>query len=144
MPDTIRDFCRDTRQPIPDSIGAIVRCVLESLALLYRQTLDDLQSLTGDPIESLHIVGGGTKNELLNQFAANAIKKRVITGPVEATAAGNIIIQALAQGHLASLEKARNLIRDSNTLKQYEPQEGPAWDSAFQSFRNLKSRLTSD
>lgn len=144
MPEAIRAFCRETQQPLPDSVGAIARCVLESLALLYRQTLDDLQALTGDPIESLHIVGGGTKNALLNQFAANAIKKQVITGPVEATAAGNIIIQALAQGHLSSLADARALVRASHSLKSFEPEEAADWDKAYQAFQKFKSRSTTD
>src|SRR5439155_10630627 len=100
MPARIADYCRETGQAPPVSPGATVRCVLESLALLYRRTLLQLERLVGKKLERLHIVGGGCRNGLLNQFTANALQIPVLAGPVEATATVNILIQAITLGHL--------------------------------------------
>src|SRR5437764_3256598 len=99
----------------------MIRCALESLALLYRRTLLQIEQLIGKKIERLHIVGGGSRNTLLNQFAANALQIPVIAGPVEATAAGNILIQAITLGHLPSLAAARTVVRASSDLGQMQP-----------------------
>src|SRR5207249_7469708 len=93
--------------------GATIRCVLESLALLYRRTLRQIEQLLGRRVERLHIVGGGGRNSLLNRFTANALQIPVLIGPVEATAAGNILVQAITLGHLPSLAAARQIVRDS-------------------------------
>jgi rhamnulokinase len=113
MPAKIAEYCRETGQPVPANAGATVRCVFESLALLYRERLEQLEQLLGRRIERLHIVGGGSKNMLLNQFTANAIQRSVSAGPAEATAIGNIIVQALALGHLPTLSAAREIVRES-------------------------------
>ena len=102
MPEKIAEFCRETGQPVPSTPGATLRCVLESLALLYRRTLRQIEQLTEKKIERLHIVGGGSKNSLLNQFTANAAQIPVLAGPVEATALGNILVQAITLGHIPS------------------------------------------
>ena len=109
----IEQFCIETTQPSPATPGQFVRCVLESLALLYRATLADVERLTGRPVRLLHIVGGGSRNELLNQFAASATGRRVIVGPVEASAAGNVLVQAIALQHVPSLAAARAIVRES-------------------------------
>lgn len=137
MPEKIASLCRETGQPVPDSPGATVRCIYESLALLYRFTLRRLEGLLGKKLERLHIVGGGSKDNLLNQFAASATGLPVLAGPVEATALGNILVQALALGHLASLDQARTVVRNSVSLSQVTPQETTTWDSAAEKFASL-------
>ncbi len=138
MPAAIQAFCRETQQPEPQDPGAVTRCILESLALLYRQTMDELETLTGQPLRKLHIVGGGSKNQLLNQLTANAIQRPVVTGPVEATAAGNIVIQALSSGDLTDLKAARALVRASHTLQTIEPTDGDSWNQAAERFKALR------
>lgn len=130
-------FCRRTNQPAPKTEGAFVRCALESLALLYRRTLGQIEQLTGKKIEWLHIVGGGSHNDLLNQFTSNAVQIPVLAGPAEATAAGNVVLQAIALGHLPSLGAAREVIRDSNTVRRFEPKDSEAWDAAFTRFEKF-------
>ena len=142
MPARIAEYCRETSQPVPETVGAIARCILESLSLhprcpCSRATLGELEQLTGKSINRLHIVGGGTRNELLNQCAASATGRRVITGPVEATAAGNILIQAIAAGAVPSLAEARAIVARSFPQNTYEPQEPSLWEAAYQRFTAL-------
>ncbi len=137
MPRRIAGYCRETGQPEPATPGAVIRCVLESLALLYRRTVRQIEALTGRPIARLHIVGGGSQNVLLNQFTANACRVPVVTGPVEATAAGNVLVQAIALGHLPSLAAAREVVRRSFELGTIEPADSDAWDAAFARFEQL-------
>ena len=137
MPARIAEYCRETSQPVPETVGAIARCILESLSLLYRESLGELEQLTGKSINRLHIVGGGTRNELLNQCAASATGRRVITGPVEATAAGNILIQAIAAGAVPSLAEARAIVARSFPQNTSEPQEPSLWEAAYQRFTAL-------
>lgn len=113
MPDKVRTFCEETGQPVPDSRPRMVRCILESLALLYAETLDQLEQLSGKSIRRLHIVGGGSRNELLNQLTADVSGREVVAGPVEATAIGNLLVQAAAQGGLATegVEGIREVVR---------------------------------
>ena len=138
MPEAIAEYCRETGQPVPGSPGAFVRCALESLALLYRQTLREIEELTGKRVTRLHVVGGGSKNDLLNQFTANALQIPVHAGPVEATAAGNVLIQAIGLGHLPSLEAARIVIRDSMPVKIIQPQDAASWAAADERFSALR------
>ncbi len=139
MPAKIASFCRDTGQPVPETPGAIIRCVYESLALLYRHTLHNMEKLTGRKAERLHIVGGGSKDGTLNQFAANACQIPVVAGPTEATATGNILVQAIALGHLPSLDAARQVVAKSMAGKTIMPADGPAWDAAYTRFLKLVS-----
>lgn len=138
MPARIAEFCRRTRQPVPESKGQFIRCALESLALKYRKTLDSLESVLGQRLDPLHIVGGGTKNRLLNQFAANATARPVVAGPVEATAIGNILVQAVALGELGSLADARAVVRRSFDVARYEPQDVDRWAEAYQRWAGLR------
>lgn len=140
MPEAIRDWCRRTNQEIPDSEGGLVRTALESLALKYRMVLGWLEELSGERTEVIHIVGGGTQNELLNQFTADATGRPVITGPIEATALGNILVQARTAGAVGSLAQIRDVVRASSTMKRYEPQNTLAWDAAYARFVELTQR----
>ena len=127
MPQKIAAFCRESGQPAPATPGATIRCVLESLALLYRRTLRQLEQLLGNQFERLHIVGGGSRNALLNQFTANALQIPVLAGPVEATALGNVLVQAIALGHLPSLAEARKVVRTCFEVTTFLPKEAAEW-----------------
>ncbi len=131
MPARIRAVCQETGQPVPESKGAVVRCALESLALKYRWVLERIEEILGRRLEPIHIVGGGSQNRLLNQFTADATGRQVIAGPVEATAIGNVVVQAMALGHINSLEEGRQIIRNSFDVITYEPAGGAEWDEAY-------------
>lgn len=137
MPHSIVDFCRSTNQPVPGTPGGIVRCVLESLALTYRRTIDQLEEVTGEKLDTIHIVGGGSKNRLLNRLTANATGRTVQAGPVECTAIGNILIQAIALGHVSSLEAARGIVRRSFPMERYEPAGKMLWEDAWNRFQQF-------
>lgn len=137
MPQAIRSFCEKTGQPVPESEGAVVRCALESIAMKFRHVLGMCEELAGGRIETIHIVGGGTKNRQLCQAAADACHRHVVAGPVEATAIGNIMMQAVAAGDVASIAEARDVIRRSFTVDEYEPRNPAAWDDAYQRFLKI-------
>src|SRR6516164_9036984 len=132
-------FCSETGQPAPETPGQFSRCVLESLALLYRVTLDEIERLTGRKISRLHIVGGGSQNALLNQLAANAIQRRVTAGPAEATAIGNLLIQGIALGDIESVAALRTIVRNSFALRTFEPERAEAggWQGAYRRFGEI-------
>jgi rhamnulokinase len=134
MPEAIRAACRRTGQPEPEGVGAVIRCALESLALKYRQVLGCLEDLIGGRIEALHIVGGGTQNRQLCQMAADACRRRVVAGPIEATAIGNVMMQAVAAGAVGSIAEAREVIRRSFSVEEYVPQDAEAWDAAYERY----------
>ncbi len=138
MPMAIREFCRESGQSEPQSPGELVRCCLDSLALKYRWTFERLEELRG-PLDALHIVGGGTQNELLSQLTADCIGKPVIAGPVEATAAGNVLIQAMAGGQVRDLAQIREVVRASFETKRFEPRAGEKakWDEKFGRFEAM-------
>ena len=138
MPEKIADFCRETNQPVPETPGQVARCIYESLAICYRTMLDLLEEITDRKLNRLHIVGGGSQSSLLNQFAASATGRTVFSGPVEATACGNVLIQALALGHLPNLEAAREVVRTSFSIRKYQPEQSNEWEQAFLRFKNLK------
>lgn len=137
MAEAIAAECRRTGQPVPETEGQFVRCALESLALKYRLVLQWLEELTDTPVEVIHIVGGGTQNQLLNQFTADACGRPVLAGPIEATALGNVLLQARAAGDLASLAELRDVVRASETIGEYTPQNPASWDDAWSRFRTL-------
>jgi len=137
MPTRIRQFCVRTGQKPPEDKGTIARLVFESLACKYRWTLERLEGLVGHRLDTLHIVGGGSQNRLLNQFTADAIGRPVVTGPVEATAAGNALMQLLALGAIGSLEEGREVIRRSFGTETFSPRETSRWDEAYTRYRNL-------
>ncbi len=139
MPKKIAEFCAETGQPVPADHGAYMRCIYESLALFYRVVLRRIERFTGKKIERLHIVGGGSKDMTLNQCAANAMKIPVLAGPTECTALGNILVQSIALGHVASHAAAREIVRNSFEVKNVTPQSSPEWDAAAVRFEKLVS-----
>jgi rhamnulokinase len=137
MPSQIQKYCIDTNQTVPRTKGQLIRVALEGMALRYRWVLERLEELTGKRLEPIHIIGGGTKNRLLNQFAADALCRTVITGPVEATAIGNILMQAIGLQHLDSLAEARQVVRASFRPEVYEPKNAADWDEAYARFQKV-------
>jgi rhamnulokinase len=137
MPDALADFCRRTGQVVPAEPGAVVRCALEGLALRYRWVLERLEELLGRRLDVVHIVGGGCQNALLCQFAADACNRTVVAGPVEATAAGNVLVQALGLRLLGSLAEGREVIRRSFDVVTYTPRNPEAWQAPYQRFLSL-------
>jgi len=137
MPAAIQNFCRKTGQPVPSTPGEILRCAIESLALKYRMVLEELRQVSPHPIEKIHIIGGGSQHITLCQFTADATSLPVITGPVEATAIGNIMGQALALGYVRSLDEIRAIIAHSSELQTYEPRETTAWQAAYDRFKTI-------
>jgi rhamnulokinase len=134
MEEAIRQYCADSLQPIPQTQGQIVRCIFESLALRYRDVLDDLRELTDRSLNSLYVIGGGSRNDLLNQFAANSTGATVYAGPSEATAMGNIIIQAIAAKEIPNVLTIRKLIHHSTPMTTFKPKDIYAWDEAYERY----------
>jgi rhamnulokinase len=137
MPQAIAEFCRRTGQPVPQSEGEFVRGILESLALQYCRVMEMTEELQGKKIEALHVVGGGSQNALLNQFTAAALGKPVLAGPVEATALGNVAVQAIALGEFKNISEARQAVRNSFAIQEFHPQAPAVWDEAYQHFIKL-------
>jgi sugar (pentulose or hexulose) kinase len=138
MPERVREFCRRTGQPVPETVGEVVRCIYESLALKYRKTAESIEDLMGRKAKVIHVVGGGTKDRFLSQMTADACGIPVAAGPEEATAIGNLMMQAIAAGEVADLAQARQIVADSFELKRYEPcAERALWDEAYERFCKL-------
>lgn len=134
----IEEFCVRTGQKAPESDAAVIRTIFESLALRYREVLEMLEKMAPFAIDVLHIIGGGSKNALLNQYTANATGKRVVAGPSEATAIGNVMMQAIGAGAVESLAEARKIIRASVETEELLPQNTEQWNKAYEIFHNLK------
>lgn len=134
----IGDFCMGSGQTAPDTEGAVIRCILESLALKYRWVLERLEEVLGRQLTPIHVVGGGIRNELLCQLTADACGRPVVAGPAEATAVGNVLVQALGLGWLDSVADIRQVVRTSFSPRTYEPgHEADAWDQAYERFCRL-------
>ncbi len=140
MPGKIERFCTQAGEPVPGDRGAFVRAVLESLALEYRRAIEGLEVLTGRAIEAVHVVGGGAQNRLLNRFTADATGRIVYAGPVEATAAGNVLMQAVGVGAVGSLAEAREIVRNSFEVETFEPGESAPWDEVYARFAALSAQ----
>jgi rhamnulokinase len=134
MPAAVAEFCRRKGQPTPVEPGAVLRCALESLALRYRWVLERLEELLGRRLDVIHIVGGGSQNELLCQFTADACNRQVLAGPIEATAIGNVLVQAIGLGLLGSLAEAREVVRRSFELRGYNPRNPETWEEPYRRF----------
>jgi rhamnulokinase len=141
MPLKIQAFCRETNQSVPRKPGPVIRCVLESLALQCRKMLHELEALTGRPVARLYLLDGST-NALLNHFAANAVRRPLVTAPPDTTAIGNVVVQALALGHLESLEQAREVVRNSFKTETLLPHTA-SWDAAYNRFAQLGAPVAS-
>jgi rhamnulokinase len=131
MPERINSYLAETGQKRIDDKGHMIRMILESLALKYRVIMERIEDITGQSIDCLHIVGGGIQNELLCQFTANSIGKKVVAGPIEATASGNLLMQAKATGQVKTLAELREIVRNSFELKEYQPQETTLWEEEY-------------
>lgn len=139
MPEAIRRFCKQTSQPVPETEGAVLRCAIESIAMKFRHVLEMCEKIGGTRIETVHIVGGGTRNLQLCQAAANACARRVLTGPIEATAIGNIMMQAVAQGDVKDIREARAIIKNSFEVVEFLPSSEHAaeWNEAYSRFLKI-------
>jgi rhamnulokinase len=138
MPVAIENFCRNTGQPVPQDTGQFVRVILDSLALTYRHALKQLEDVKDKKIAQINIVGGGSQNSLLCQFTADATGLPVYAGPVEATAIGSVLVQAVALGRISSLDGIREIVRRSFRPNIYEPQPTSYWDEMYQRFLKLR------
>ena len=135
MPRRIRAFCAQTSQPEPQSQGEIVRCILESLAFKFRMVIEALEDIHQEKIEVIHMLGGGIKDKMFCTFVANATKRKVVAGPVEATGTGNALVQLMALSKLDSLKDARQVVKNSFPINVYEPQNNEEWDKAYEEFK---------
>jgi rhamnulokinase len=134
MIEAIRHYCRETGQPEPTTYGEITRCIFDSLALRYRQVFGYMQAMAPFKIEKLHVIGGGSRNNLLNQFTCNAVGVPVTAGPSEGTAIGNIMLQAKAAGLVKDIQEMRSLIGRSIELNSFVPEHPQEWEEAYQSY----------
>jgi len=137
MPKRIVDFCKQTNQNLPLTKGEIVRSALESLALKYRWVLEKLEFVKGEAIDTIHIIGGGAQNKLLCQFTADATKRQVIAGPVEATSIGNLLVQMASCGAIGSITEGREIIAESSKLIYFEPTDNAQWDQVYNRFLEI-------
>ena len=137
MPARIRSYCLDTKQAVPNSKGEIIRVALEGLALKYRWVLERLEELEARRFSPIYIIGGGTRNRLLNQFTANATQREVLAGPVEATAIGNVLMQAIGLGRLGSLAEARAVVRTSFEVEEFHPDGHDGWEEAYEKLKGF-------
>ena len=133
----LQDYCRQTNQPIPETVGQAARCIYESLALKYRWALERLEEIKGQRIDTLNIVGGGIQNKLLNQMVADSLDRQVITGPIEGAAIGNLLMQAKALGLLSTMDEVRQVVRNSENVNTYTPNHTQAWEDAYQKMLTL-------
>ena len=137
MDKRIMQYCERTNQQVPKTKGEILRCAYESLALKYRQAIEGLEEITGKKIDKLHIVGGGCQNAMLNQMTANSTNRRVVTGPVEGTAIGNLLVQAMAAGEIKDIQELRSVVAASFPNEIYQPEEKEAWDKAYEAYKKV-------
>jgi rhamnulokinase len=140
MPGRVSEYCAQTGQEQPADVGAVVRCLLESLALRHAQTIELLGAVIGRPMKELHVVGGGARNQLLCEWTAEAAGLPVVVGPEEATLVGNLLVQAMALGEISSLSEAREVVRTSFEPTVHEPRGSEAWPEARERFRALVTR----
>lgn len=138
MPGRIRDFCKNSGQEVPETPGAVVRCINESLALTYKDALSQISDCTGKKYNRIHLLGGGSQSALLCQMTADATGCEVLAGPVEATVIGNIASQLIALGELSSMKEAREIIRNMPDIKTYEPKTTGDWDLAYEKYIKLR------
>jgi rhamnulokinase len=136
MVEKVKAYCQITGQPVPETEGEVIRSVLQGLALRYRYVIEKLEEIADKKAATIHIVGGGTKNRLLNQFIADALGRKVVTGPVEATAIGNLIVQAIAKGDIANWQEGVSIIRSSFDIETFIPGDQTLWNAAYKSFQN--------
>ncbi len=137
MPKRIREYCEKTGQKVPETKGEIVRCIAQSLAFRYRYTIEGMEEVTGNKYNVVNIVGGGIKDKMICRFTANATKRVVETGPVEATSIGNVIVQAMAMGAIKDLNEGRQVVKNSFEITRYEPEDSEIWDEAYAKWKKI-------
>ncbi|MGV9174032.1 MAG: FGGY-family carbohydrate kinase, partial [Promethearchaeia archaeon] len=139
MIDAIQIYCKKSNQSVPTTIGEIARTILESLALRYKQAVEMLEEIIGNKLKVLYIIGGGSNNSLLNQFTANILQIPIIAGPSEATAIGNILIQALALGKVKNIRELRRIVRNSFSIEKFQPksERKKKWNEAYQEYLSI-------
>ncbi len=135
IPERVREYCRKTNQAVPESVGEVMRCIYESLAMKYRLTLDNLEDCTGKAYPAIHVIGGGTKDTLLCQMTASSCNRKVVAGPIEATVLGNICVQLLACGVIENVTEARKIVRESENTAEYLPENASEWNAAYERFK---------
>ncbi len=140
MIDEIKSYCTESNQPMPSSPGQLARCIFDSLALQYKDVMNQLEDITGRSIPRIHIIGGGSQNKLLNQLCADYTKRQVYAGPVEATALGNVAMQLITLGYISDIAKAREIIAGSFTVEEYAPRQAQGLDEAYDRFKKLVAK----
>lgn len=134
IPERVREFCRKTGQYVPETVGEIMRCIYESLAMKYRLTFEKLRECTERDYPVIHVIGGGTKDGLLCQMTANSCDRTVKAGPIEATVMGNVAVQLMSDGSVKNIGQARKIVADSSELKTFEPKDTDKWAGAYEDF----------
>lgn len=137
LPRRVKEYCEKTGQYVPQTVGEIIRCIYESLALKYRYTFDGIKECTGKDYDRIHVMGGGTKDKLLLQMTAQSCNVNVYGGPIEATALGNVAIQLMSTGAIKDIKEARKIIAKGENLKLYEPKDNAEWEKAYEDFKNI-------
>ncbi len=137
LPRRVKEYCEKTGQYVPQTVGEIIRCIYESLALKYRYTFDGIKECTDKDYDRIHVMGGGTKDKLLLQMTAQSCNVNVYGGPIEATALGNVAIQLMSTGAIKDIKEARKIIAKGENLKLYEPKDNAAWEKAYEDFKNI-------
>ena len=134
MTKAIQDYCKAHNQPVPETKAQYCRCIFDSLALRYRQVFSWLKEFAPFEIDTLHIIGGGSMNRFLNQFTSNSLGVKVLAGPQEGTALGNVMLQAQAAGEVKDIWEMRQMIASSLDLKEFNPQDKESWDKAYEKY----------
>ncbi len=137
IPERVRKYCEKTGQYVPQTVGEIMRCIYESLALKYRLTFDGIKDCTEKDYDRIHVMGGGTKDKLLLQMTAQSCNVNVYGGPIEATALGNIAVQLMSSGAISDIKEARKIIAQGENLKLYTPNDRDSWENAYETFKNI-------
>ncbi len=137
IPERVREFCRKTGQYVPETVGEIMRCIYESLAMKYRLTFEKLRECTERDYPVIHVIGGGTKDGLLCQMTANSCDRTVKAGPIEATVMGNVAVQLISDGSVKNIGQARKIVADSSELKTFEPKDTDKWAGAYEDFLKI-------
>ena len=137
IPGRVREFCKKTGQYVPETVGEIMRCIYESLAMKYRLTFEKLRECTGRDYPIIHVIGGGTKDTLLCSMTASSCGRTVKAGPIEATVMGNIAVQLMSDNTISSISEARRIVADSSELATYEPKDAEAWAQAYADFLKI-------
>ena len=137
IPERVREYCRKTGQAIPESVGEVMRCIYESLAMKYRLTLEKLEDCTEKTYPAIHVIGGGTKDTLLCKMTACSCGRKVVAGPIEATVLGNILVQLLACGAIENIEQARKIVKASENTVEYLPENTAEWEEAYLRFKSV-------